>query len=396
MDDRNLKELHDDKNYITTGNDSSNRQRRRNRKIIKDFRKVLNQRNEFLTINLFIDWSRGLEPLLLKPKFRENFFTILECFICDLMLKNPTCQLGIIAILNGEAQLISETSGQMITHLLCLRKLNIFELSDCKNPSGYMLIQNSLDMLIKRLEDDLDFRSCCALFLIAAISSIDPDTIKFILERAKRNQVCVSFIGLRAESPICRYIAEQTGGHFSIALNESQLVESLQRCIFLQSREKENETFLVPVGFPPHNNFYQHLKLTQLLDPFEKFRRTASILDKIKLDTLEPCNLICPQCKSEVCDLPTYCPNCGLFLVSGPHIAMSYNNSRSVLPFEEIPDADIEFEYVQCHGCNRKISESYREDMMRCNMCFQYYCSYCDQYVHEILCICPSCDCQLK
>nr|CAH0101660.1 unnamed protein product [Daphnia galeata] len=65
----------------------------------------------------------------------------------------------------------------------------------------------------------------------------------------------------------------------------------------------------------------------------------------------------CPQCGSCYCELPVECKQCGLTLVSAPHLARSYHHLFHIKPFIERAKLP---EMTYCFACAKPFDESER------------------------------------
>lgn len=63
------------------------------------------------------------------------------------------------------------------------------------------------------------------LVLFGSLTTCDPGDIKSTIKELKENQIRVSIIGLAAEVRICRQIAKETGGEYSVLLDDHHLKE---------------------------------------------------------------------------------------------------------------------------------------------------------------------------
>ncbi|EFX61168.1 hypothetical protein DAPPUDRAFT_340521, partial [Daphnia pulex] len=140
-------------------------------------------------------------------------------------------------------------------------------------------------------------RAMCGLKNMPAHSSREVLTLLVILviykkkiKSFKENNIRVSIIGLAAEVRICQEIAKRTGGTYNVLLDDHYLKETL---ILNQVQPLAvagtMEASLVKMGFS-NNSGYN-----------------------------------CPQSGSRYCELPVECKQCGLTLVSAPHLARSYH-----------------------------------------------------------------------
>lgn len=62
----------------------------------------------------------------------------------------------------------------------------------------------------------------------------------------------------------------------------------------------------------------------------------------------------CPQCGSRYCELPVECKQCGLTLVSAPHLARSYHHLFPIKPFIERTEVP---EMTHCFACAKPFGE---------------------------------------
>ena len=65
----------------------------------------------------------------------------------------------------------------------------------------------------------------------------------------------------------------------------------------------------------------------------------------------------CPQCGSRYCELPIECKQCGLTLVSAPHLARSYHHLFPIKPFTEL---EVTSEITNCYSCAKSIGDTER------------------------------------
>merc|ERR1719210_2550436 len=102
------------------------------------------------------------------------------------------------------------------------------------------------------------------------------------------------------------------------------------------------EPALIKMGFPSHAS-----------------SDTASLgLCMCHLDTASGCKLttsgfLCPQCQAKYCELPVECRDCGLTLVSAPHLARSYHHLFPMPPFKELSSDNVPGDQSRCSGCSQ-------------------------------------------
>ena len=114
----------------------------------------------------------------------------------------------------------------------------------------------------------------------------------------------------------------------------------------------------------------------------------------------------CPQCGSRYCELPVECKQCGLTLVSAPHLARSCHHLFHIKPFIErakLPETTYFALRVQSLLMNRNGCKHGSRlfglqichftvlflQVYECETCNQIVCLDCDLFIREILHICP-------
>jgi hypothetical protein len=125
---------------------------------------------------------------------------------------------------------------------------------------------------------------------------------------------------------VLRKATQETGGTYSVALNEQHLQElMLAHAPPPPTTSGQLMADLVRMGFPP--------KAPE--DP------SAAVFVG-ELSELLPGSYACPRCKACVQELPCRCHVCGLTLVSSPHLARSYHHLFPVDPYEEVSEQQLE------------------------------------------------------
>jgi len=97
----------------------------------------------------------------------------------------------------------------------------------------------------------------------------------------------------------------------------------------------------------------------------------------------------CPQCNSKFCELPIDCQICGLTLISSPHLARSYHH---LFPVPTYVESLCNNPKLYCYSCQRHVQVN--TPTFSCPACSRFFCSDCDDYVHESLHNCPGCEMQ--
>lgn len=83
-----------------------------------------------------------------------------------------------------------------------------------------------------------------------------------------------------------------------------------------------------------------------------------SHIDSENTSSLSNSGYNCPQCGSRYCELPVECKQCGLTLVSAPHLARSYHHLFPIKPFTEREHSPDLVGTVYCFACAKLVDES--------------------------------------
>lgn len=135
-----------------------------------------------------------------------------EAFIREFFDQNPLSQIGLITIKDGVAQCLTDLGGSPESHINALMgKLGC---------SGDASLQNALDLVHEYLSPIPSYGHREALILYSALSTCDPGDIMESIQRCKKAKIRCSIVGLSAEIFICKHICQETGGSYSVALDE--------------------------------------------------------------------------------------------------------------------------------------------------------------------------------
>ncbi|VAH34102.1 unnamed protein product [Triticum turgidum subsp. durum] len=235
-----------------------------------------------------------------------------EAFIREFFDQNPLSHVGLVTIKDGISHRLTEIGGSPESQINALMgKL------EC---SGDSSLQNALELVNGYLNQIPSYGHKEVLFLYSALNTCDPGDIMETIEKCKKSKVRCSVIGLAAEIFICKHLCEETGGSYTVALDESHFKELLlEHAPPPPAIAEYAAANLIKMGFPQRGA--------------EDLISICSCHKKIKSGAE---GYICPRCKVNVCELPTECRTCGLTLVSSPHLARSYHHLFPVAPFDEV------------------------------------------------------------
>ena len=135
-----------------------------------------------------------------------------EAFIREFFDQNPLSHVGIVTIKDGISHRLTDIGGSPESQISALMgKL------EC---SGDSSLQNALELVHGYLNQIPSYGHKEVLILYSALNTCDPGDIMETIDRCKKSKVRCSVIGLAAEIFICKHLCEETGGSYTVALDE--------------------------------------------------------------------------------------------------------------------------------------------------------------------------------
>lgn len=324
-------------------------------------------------LQLLLEFRKAAGETDFKPSRMAVVAKHVEAFIREFFDQNPLSQIGLVIIKDGVAYCLTEIGGSPEAHIKALMsKL------EC---SGDASLQNSLELVHEYLNQIPSYGHREALILYSALSTCDPGDIMEAIKKCKNSKIRCSIVGLSAEMFICKHICQETGGSYSVALDESHLKELL----------------LEHAPPPPAIAEYATANLIKMGFPQRAAEGVVSICVCHK-EAKVGAGYTCPRCKARVCELPIECRICGLTLVSSPHLARSYHHLFPITPFEEVSFSRLTISGKRlpetCFGCMQNLRNPGTGSgfCLTCPKCKKYFCLDCDIYIHESLHNCPGCE----
>lgn len=322
---------------------------------------------------VIVDFSRAASEMDFRPSRMAIAAKHLEVFIREFFDQNPLSQLGLITIKDGIAHCLTDLGGSPESHIKSL--MNKLECS------GDASLQNALELVHAYLHEIPSYGHREVLIIYSALSTCDPGDIMETIQKCKKSKIRCSIVGLAAEMFICKHICQETGGSYSVAMDEPHLKDLL----------------LEHAPPPPAIAEYAIASLIRMGFPQRAAEGAISICACHK-EAKIGVGYTCPRCKARVCELPTECRICGLTLVSSPHLARSYHHLFPIAPFDEVPPSHLnnanKKELQKCFGCQQSLVSpgNVSSYCVTCPKCKKYFCLDCDIYIHESLHNCPGCE----
>ncbi|OQV18164.1 General transcription factor IIH subunit 2 [Hypsibius exemplaris] len=329
---------------------------------------------------VILDMSDSMRDQDLRPNRLFCVLRLLENFINEFFDQNPIGQLGVITTRNKRADRLTELAGNPKKHIDALQTLRTTD------PHGETTLQNSLELAAQTLRNIPSHASREIILIFGSLSSCDPGNIYDTTRMLRECNIRCSVIGLAAEVSICKTLAKETVGEYSVALDEPHLKDILMSHIVPPPVSSNSDSFLIRMGFPQQ----------KALDRLDEFSFCMCHLDQPEPKTRygQP-GYFCPVCVTKYCELPVECRVCGLTLVSAPHLARSYHHLFPVEAFEEVPKEEIELlADKKCFGCLTETPHSDKSGTthrFRCKVCQRTFCIDCDLFIHDTLHSCPGC-----
>ncbi|RZF36005.1 hypothetical protein LSTR_LSTR005821 [Laodelphax striatellus] len=348
---------------------------------------------------LVVDCSDAMLDQDLKPTRHICATKLLEGFIDEFFDQNPIGQLGVVVTRNKRAEQASVLGGNAQKHVAAVRA----HLARPEYCSGEPSLQNALQLALASLRTLPPHASREVVVLLASLTTCDPGDITATIQSLKESGVRVSVIGVAAEVRVCTQLCRETGGSYSVALDDRHLRDLLKEHVLpppaLTSRAAADEAALVKMGFPHSTGAQQaHLSICLChLDSSGGGEVTGGANGGSGAADGGDCKLraggyFCPQCRSNYCQLPAECRVCGLTLISAPHLARSYHHLFPVRAFTQLPAAERHHSSA-CFACRKSLVTSAAADkfVYECEKCHQVFCLDCDLFIHDTLHTCPGC-----
>lgn len=147
-----------------------------------------------------------------RPSRRAVVAKHAEAFIREFFDQNPLSQIGIVTIKDGVAHCLTDLGGSPESHVKALTgKL------EC---SGDASLQNALDLVHGYLNQIPTYGHREVLILYSGLSTCDPGDLMGTIQKCKQSKIRCSVIGLSAEIFVCKHLCQETGGSYSVALDE--------------------------------------------------------------------------------------------------------------------------------------------------------------------------------
>lgn len=147
-----------------------------------------------------------------KPSRMAVVAKQVEAFIREFFDQNPLSQIGLVTLKDGVAHCLTDLGGSPESHIKALMgKLGC---------SGDASIQNGLELVHDFLCHIPSYGHREVLILYSALSTCDPGDVLETIQKCKISKIRCSVVGLSAELYICKYLCQETGGSYSVALDE--------------------------------------------------------------------------------------------------------------------------------------------------------------------------------
>ena len=270
-------------------------------------------------------WSRVKDPVFPGRGTRIDVMTtLLADFVQEFYDQNPVSHLGFVLAKQGEAEILTQLSGNSKTHKLALQSVAESCLQEGPAQGGEFSLQNGLECAGRSLGHQPRHGSREIILVTAALSTCDPGFILTeTLPKLQQANIRVTCFALSAELHICRKLADLTSGNMGVCLNQQHFRDwLLAQCTPLPTNKSGNAPKgceMILMGFPS--------RISQEVATLVHAGRQKTLLARTAFT--------CPQCQGKNLELPTDCAVCGLKLVLAPHLARSFHHLFPVPTFVE-------------------------------------------------------------
>uniref|UniRef100_A0A6S8DSE3 VWFA domain-containing protein n=1 Tax=Aureoumbra lagunensis TaxID=44058 RepID=A0A6S8DSE3_9STRA len=327
-------------------------------------------------------------------RFGVTIRSLME-FVAQFLKENPVSTMGIVCAGEGSAYRISRLSSSIRTHVKSLEEI----LHKTRfSPRGSFSLVAAIDEALQLLRGTPDYGYREILIIVSSFGSLDATSISESLDLCQNFKVRISFISLVAETYQFKQVSKKTNGTYQVALDRSHLKKLLTQYLIppklVKDHTSENLDQLQPLvhmGFPG-------LKI----DP-DRAGIAISSLEQVEWTTT---TYTCPRCATRVPRIPIDCPVCELPLVASQHLATYYHHLFPVPRFietahgEELPSSTDDNQYDEekqnkttCFGCFDPLPLQVKDACTyTCPRCSTTFCATCDDFIHDVLHVCPGCD----
>lgn len=175
------------------------------------------QRGIIRYVCLMVDLSIHAMSTDWRPTAAETALRMTKSFIGQFFDQNPLSMLSLCIIRDGIATPLTSFSSNPTYHLSAL------ETRDNRVPSGEPSLQNALELAMNSLSLVPSHGTKQVVILYSALTTCDPGDILETGKELAKHKIQVNVVGLAAQLQVCKTLASQTGGQYTVAMNETHL-----------------------------------------------------------------------------------------------------------------------------------------------------------------------------
>ena len=336
-------------------------------------------------ILLILDFGESSSETDMPPSRARCMASVAAQFIVECSRQNPLCQIGLLVMRDGLVERRQGLTTMLNTESASAKSIPEW-LKDVET-RGETSLQNALSVAHGLLLHVPAHGTREVILIQSSLASCDPSDIFTTLELLRRDRIRVSIISLSAQVRIAERIAKETGGTYSVAMDSDHFKSLLfdehirPPAVFANAVTSAGvalaapTSYLVPMGFPKSLGSHNLSLCSCHARPPEA--HSGGTFGGFQ----------CPQCKGKVCQIPVDCPQCGLTLISAPHLARTYHH---LFPIDVFREAKIELSF-KCMGCLGQFSKAEDPVAYVCPKCTSSFCQECNIFIHEALHSCPQC-----
>ena len=329
--------------------------------------------------------SESLRETDMRPTRHAVVLKGVEAFIREYFDLNPISQLGLIVTKSKKATLVTDMGGNPSAHIDALRAHSVTAVA------GEPSLQNALRVAASSLASLPKYGAREILVIFSSLTTCDPENVLTTIQDVADAGITTSVIGFGASVRVLSYLAERTGGRYSVPMHAAHFRSTLLSHATptpVKEGSRSVGTALVRMGFPG----IESAATVESAAASSSAASTSSLCACHQY--LTDAGYVCPHCGSKMCEIPSDCATCGLTLVAPPHLARSYHHLFPVPPFSPPSDEEVADLPGLCFACAAVIPrpvDSEPAAFRVCASCTQRFCFACDNFIHQALHNCPGC-----
>ncbi|KAL7677912.1 hypothetical protein ACOME3_004142 [Neoechinorhynchus agilis] len=378
---------------------------------------------------IILDVSRRMHSEVdFSPNRLSCAVKLLKDFASKFFSNNPIGQIGIITTSHGKCRLACNLTSSLQTISNCLEEyMNcgrlekqhaksqlpfIFSNNEKMNPADFVdksdkrdviTLQQSLDAAASILRHSPSGSSKEILLVTGSLGSVDPgDILNGTLPLLKNVGIQCYALSMAAECRILQHLCDATLISKTeiptnqVILDVNHMEKVLSYISITPAFTANNKNSFVRLAYPTYVKCHPVQCMSHSMGTsHNKEFKLSCYVHGSKM------GFRCPGCHAIYCMIPIECRICGLALVSGEHIARTFQQSK---PFGRMLELKVPPQGYHCDGCDSFVvsqsnAHKYNPEcvkqnckyLLKCLLCKWIFCPECDSVMRNIVRECPGC-----